>query len=340
MVIKPEPVGRARHATSATEKIIQHLTALRSPESPRRARRLMTMMMQQAPLIASASSRKILRRCRKRSRLSMLSLISSKSPNPTCQDQVQRKKPLVSSAMKLSTSLSSSPSSSQGFSIFSSKPMATRSLWTSSKSQRWTVSPRWISSLLQQETCGQDLQARARTPAVQLKSNGGSLVVGQKATIAGHKREFWFSASAIANIIALSNLIQQHHVTCNSDDLMFVVHREPEKPSTEFQMQESGLHCYNPCTEKNKQMAFINAVAENVSRFTKREIKGAEIAKALHGTLDCPSMKDLMWIVWSRQIKDSRVMFQDIKVAISIWGKNVLKLKSAAPRAKQVGSGG
>jgi hypothetical protein len=48
----------------------------------------------------------------------------------------------------------------------------------------------------------------------------------------------------------LSNVIKQYRVTYNSDDQMFVVHRESKnKPNMEFRMHESGLHYYDPRTE-------------------------------------------------------------------------------------------
>jgi hypothetical protein len=48
----------------------------------------------------------------------------------------------------------------------------------------------------------------------------------------GYNKTVWFSTRAITNIIALSNLIDQYHVTYDSDDLMFLVHRESEsKPN-------------------------------------------------------------------------------------------------------------
>jgi hypothetical protein len=52
---------------------------------------------------------------------------------------------------------------------------------------------------------------------------------------------------AITNILSLSNVIKQYRVTYDSNDQMFVVHREPEgKPDMEFWMHESGLHYFGP----------------------------------------------------------------------------------------------
>ena len=81
---------------------------------------------------------------------------------------------------------------------------------------------------------------------------------------------------------------------------------------------------------------FFNTVAENMLLFTKREIKGAEVAKALYTTLDRPSITEFKWIIRSHQIKDSPVTVRDVDVAISIWGKNISKLKGTTTRSKSV----
>jgi hypothetical protein len=112
---------------------------------------------------------------------------------------------------------------------------------------------------------------------MRLKSNGDTMVVTQKATMEGYNKTVWFSTRAISNIITLRNLIDQYRVTYDSDDLMFVVHRESEsKPNMEFKMHKSGLHYYDP--RKEHHMTFINTVSESKTGFTKRQIKCAEIA--------------------------------------------------------------
>ena len=59
---------------------------------------------------------------------------------------------------------------------------------------------------------------------MRLKSNGSLMVVHCKATLNGYHNKVWFSRQAITNILALSNLIKQYHVTYDSNELMFVVH--------------------------------------------------------------------------------------------------------------------
>jgi hypothetical protein len=45
-------------------------------------------------------------------------------------------------------------------------------------------------------------------------------------------------------------------------------------------------------------------------------------------------MKDSKWVIRSNQIKDCPVTFQDIDVALNIWGKNVSALKGKTTRCK------
>ncbi len=115
--------------------------------------------------------------------------------------------------------------------------------------------------------------------------------INHQASITGYDDEVWFSKDAITNIIALSNLIKQYRVTYDSNDAMFVVHREHvKKPNMEFKMHKSGLHYFNP---KDADFTFhINTVSDNKTGFTKRQIKGAEQARTLYATLGYPSIKD------------------------------------------------
>jgi hypothetical protein len=90
-------------------------------------------------------------------------------------------------------------------------------------------------------------------------------------------------------------------------------------------MHESGLHYYEPMKEQH--LTFIKTVSENKEGFTKRKIKGAELAQTLYKTLSYPSMKDFKWVIRSNQINDCPVTIQDIDVALKIWGETSPRLK-------------
>jgi hypothetical protein len=132
---------------------------------------------------------------------------------------------------------------------------------------------------------------------MRLKSNGGTMVVTHKAEMAGYHAHVWYSKEAITNILALSNVIKQYRVTYDSDTQTFVVHRESEsKPNMEFWMHESGLHYYDPW---NEELMFITTVSGNKEGSTKRQIKGAEVARTLYAKLSYPSWKDFKWVIRS-----------------------------------------
>ena len=88
----------------------------------------------------------------------------------------------------------------------------------------------------------------------------------------------------------MSNVIQQYRVTYDSEDKMFIVHREAEgKPNMVFRMHKSRLHYYDP---RNKHFAFINLVSGNKKGYTQIQVKGAEVARTLYAKLCYPYWKD------------------------------------------------
>ena len=169
---------------------------------------------------------------------------------------------------------------------------------------------------------------------MRLKSNGGTMNVHHKACIEGYKTDVWFSKDAITNIIALKNLKQQYRVTYDSRDSKFIVHRGTEnKPDMEFKEHESGLHYFDP---SDLDLIFVMTVSGNKKGFTKREIEGAERARALYINLVYPSKKDFRWMVKGNQIMDCPVTAHDVDVAKQIWGKNVHGLQGKSTREKPI----
>jgi hypothetical protein len=68
-----------------------------------------------------------------------------------------------------------------------------------------------------------------------LQSNSGTMMVMQQVHVPGNHKPVWFKKSMIINIITLNNLIQQYHVTYDSINETFMVHRESHsKPNMQF----------------------------------------------------------------------------------------------------------
>jgi hypothetical protein len=100
----------------------------------------------------------------------------------------------------------------------------------------------------------------------------------------------------------------------------------------EFRMHESGLHYYYP--RKEAHLTFVSTVSENKEGFTKRQIKGANLARSLYKTLSYPSMKDFKLMIQSNKIKDCSMTVHYIDVALKIWGKNIVALKGKTTQSK------
>ena len=125
----------------------------------------------------------------------------------------------------------------------------------------------------------------------------------------------------------LKKLKQQYRVTYDSEsDDSFIVHRDKGMNDMKFIMHPTGLHYYDPAID-DEELIFINTVEGNKKGFSKRQMKGAELAKRLYISLVYPSGMDLKWAVMSNQIKNCPVTTEDVKNAHDIWGKNIHGLK-------------
>ena len=118
------------------------------------------------------------------------------------------------------------------------------------------------------------------TEPLSLRSNGGTLDVGQTAMI-GQSTEVWFSKKAITNILSLKDVIKCYRVNYDSYEGAFIVWREDN--GLIFRMHSSGLH--------------VITVEDNMKSFSKQQIALAEKARTLMAGLAFPSDHDYKWIL-------------------------------------------
>ena len=67
---------------------------------------------------------------------------------------------------------------------------------------------------------------------------------------------------------------------------------------------------------------FVNTVQENMTRYSKRDVKKATEARQLHGTLHFPSKKTFNWMIRGNQIKNCKATPDHAEIAHDIWGKS------------------
>ena len=156
------------------------------------------------------------------------------------------------------------------------------------------------------------------------------MTIGRFVDIDGFADPVWYSKRAITNILSLADVKKQYHVTYNSNDSAFIVHRQEHGlEDMVFMEHRSGLHYYDP---RGRNLAFVTTVGGNKTLFTKRQVDGAERAHVLYASLSYPSVKDFKWILRANQIKDCPVTVQDAEVALKIWGPNITALKGKTLR--------
>jgi hypothetical protein len=169
--------------------------------------------------------------------------------------------------------------------------------------------------------------------ALNMTSNGGGLRISEKCKkLPGYKFSVWFSKKAITNIICLKNLIKIYRVTYDSEvDTTFVVHRTQfGLPDLFFEMHPCVLHVSYP--KKMGKFGFIQTVKDNMKLFSKLQIAGAAHAKDLYEKMIFPSTADFRAIVSAGGIPGCEVTPEDVKTAVVISGRLVLKMKGNTVR--------
>ena len=156
------------------------------------------------------------------------------------------------------------------------------------------------------------------------------MTVYHQKTVNGYHNSVWFSENFITNIIYLSNLRLQYLVTYRSNEMILIFHRESEvKPNMQFRIHEIGLDYFVPM---DQDFTFVNTISHNKEGFTPRQIKGAEVTRALCATLIYNSYKEYKWIIIPNHIKNYPVVFKDIEVVQKIWDNNIAAHKSNTTR--------
>ena len=104
----------------------------------------------------------------------------------------------------------------------------------------------------------------------------------------------WFNPQSLANILSLRAVRQICCVTMDTDqEAAILVHRK-DGSIMRFLEFRSGLYYFDASTAvsttaSNKGYCFIDTVPANLASFTRREIEGANVAKALYRKLERPS---------------------------------------------------
>ena len=103
---------------------------------------------------------------------------------------------------------------------------------------------------------------------------------------------------------------------------------------------ESGLYLYRPPHQNNdtrgkiSAYSFLTLVSANKSDFTAREVKKADVARALYRRIGFPGYKRYINAVRNGCIMNCPINIDDIKRSIHIYGPDVAGIKGKTTRRK------
>jgi hypothetical protein len=109
---------------------------------------------------------------------------------------------------------------------------------------------------------------------MELAAQAGSTTANWMADVPGCCRPVWFHPGGIANVLSVVNMIEKHHVTCDSrggqHPNVFCVHKK-DGTIRKFQQSRRGLCCLDTAAQNNHTVLATAAAEANKSKYTDRD---------------------------------------------------------------------
>ena len=171
-------------------------------------------------------------------------------------------------------------------------------------------------------------------PPLVLNTNGGPHTSSKTGTYhgLGSPLTVWFNPNSLANVLALRDVRRRAQVTLDTNqELAFLVHI-PDAPPLRFTEHDTGLYIHQP-NDKDVKLpitaysCYLQTVAKNRDLFTRREVQGADKARALYRHIGRPSQERFIQYLQKGIIRNCPITVEDAKRAQSIYGPDIAYLK-------------
>jgi hypothetical protein len=169
---------------------------------------------------------------------------------------------------------------------------------------------------------------------LKVHTNGGT----QISSLVGDIKNFgtvWYDPDSLANIFSLAAVRKLCRITMDTSvEAALCVHRS-DGLITKFIKYGLGLYYHDaaaavlqPNSNENViDYSFVSTIANNKAQFPRREIEGADKARALCRKIGRPSQQQFEQIFAKNLIRNCPVTVDDAKRAQLIYGPNVAALK-------------
>ncbi len=171
---------------------------------------------------------------------------------------------------------------------------------------------------------------------LRLHCNAGVVVINEVGDLPG-VGEVYFDPNGIANILSMAKIAQDFDVKYDSKDgNKFIVSRESTGTYREFKQSPNGLYYHDLRADLKRKsgVAFVNTVAENKNKYSRRAYIRATRARKLHNSLGRPSLRDFITYVQKNRIQNCPITREDIMAAQDIFGPNLGILKGGTTRRR------
>ena len=168
---------------------------------------------------------------------------------------------------------------------------------------------------------------------MKIKCNAGTKRTNKIGTLPGYG-DVWYDEHGIANILSLSNVSKRYHVTYDSrSEDGFIIHK-PEASNQYFKQHASGLFFLDTQKKNENSHVFLTTVDDNKTKFTKRDVKLAELARSIQNRIGRPSLRAYLNIIKNNLLPNTPISITDVLNAERIFGPSLGSIKGKTVRTK------
>lgn len=145
-----------------------------------------------------------------------------------------------------------------------------------------------------------------------------------------------FSERSMGNILSFGNVVDDcYRVTYMKNGDMFLIQPTSESDTYVFQRdKDQNIYICDTHNVLTSVPMGVNTVAENMNKYTRREIRKALKAREYLKNSDYMSAGQLINCINRGKIKNCEVSAQDVLRSIDIWGKDLGNLKGKTTARK------